>query len=107
MTVPEASRATMLSSPPRRPWPPADPQMPANDPISVPVISGARSPSPLLTTVQAAEYLQVSVRMVKNLMGDGRIAYIKIGRATRVHIGDLDDYVAPNRRKQRIRRRVC
>lgn len=58
---------------------------------------------PLLTTPQAAEYLQVSVRTVKGLLSEGRIAYVKIGRATRIHIGDLDDFVAQNRRRHRTR----
>ncbi|MGH9068916.1 MAG: helix-turn-helix domain-containing protein [Acidimicrobiales bacterium] len=63
-------------------------------------------PTPLLTTEQAAQYLQVSVRMVKNLMGDGRVAYVKIGRATRIHRQDLDEYIARNRRKHRSRLRA-
>ncbi|MGH9062574.1 MAG: helix-turn-helix domain-containing protein [Acidimicrobiales bacterium] len=62
--------------------------------------------TPLLTTEQAAQYLQVSVRMVKNLMGDGRVAYVKIGRATRIHREDLDEYIARNRRKHRSRLRA-
>jgi excisionase family DNA binding protein len=59
------------------------------------------APPVLLTTEQAAEYLQVSVRTIKNLMGDGRLAFVKIGRATRIHRHDLDEYIARNRRKQR------
>lgn len=63
----------------------------------------ARPPtlSPLFTTDQAAEYLQISVRSVKNLLGDGRIPFIKIGRATRIHRDDLDGFIARNRRRQR------
>jgi excisionase family DNA binding protein len=34
----------------------------------------------LLTTEQAADILAVSVRTVKNLMFDGKLAYVKIGR---------------------------
>ncbi|MGH9074055.1 MAG: helix-turn-helix domain-containing protein [Acidimicrobiales bacterium] len=63
-------------------------------------------PTPLLTTDQAAQYLQVSVRTVKNLMGDGRVAYVKIGRVTRIHRQDLDEYIARNRRKHRSRLRA-
>ncbi|MGH9128255.1 MAG: helix-turn-helix domain-containing protein [Acidimicrobiales bacterium] len=57
----------------------------------------------LLTTDEAAGYLNVSARTVKNLMCDGRIAYVKIGRATRIQVTDLDDYVARNRRRHRTR----
>jgi len=57
--------------------------------------------SPLFTTDQAADYLQISVRSVKNLLGDGRIPFIKIGRATRIHRDDLDGFIAQNRRRQR------
>ena len=57
--------------------------------------------SPLFTTDQAADYLQISVRSVKNLLGDGRIPFIKIGRATRIHREDLDGFIAQNRRRQR------
>lgn len=58
-------------------------------------------PARLLTTDQAAEYLNVSVRTVKNLMSNGRIAYVKIGRATRIRVEDLDGYIARNRHKKR------
>ena len=55
----------------------------------------------LLSTEQAADYLGVSVRTVKHLMSSGQIPYVKIGRATRLDQGDLDDFIARNRRKQR------
>ena len=74
--------------------------------IGVPTNVNLEIPTPLLTTEQAAEFLQVSVRTVKNLLSDGRIAYIKIGRATRIHRQDLDVYIAQNRRKQRSRLRA-
>lgn len=57
--------------------------------------------SPLFTTDQAADYLQISIRSVKNLLGDGRIPFIKIGRTTRIHRDDLDGFIAQNRRRQR------
>lgn len=57
----------------------------------------------MLTTDEAAAYLNVSARTVKNLMCDGRIAYVKIGRATRIQVTDLDEYVARNRRRHRMR----
>ena len=62
-------------------------------------------PSLLLTSEQVAEHLQVSLRTVKNLMSDGQLAYIKVGRATRIHRNDIEEYIARNRRKQRNRLR--
>ena len=61
--------------------------------------------SPLLTTVQAADYLQVSTRTVKSLLSEGRIAYVKVGRTTRIHLKDLDHFIAQNRQKHRSRLR--
>jgi excisionase family DNA binding protein len=55
----------------------------------------------LLTTLQAAAYLCVSVRTVRNLMSDGKLHYVKIGRATRIDSTDLGVFVAQNRRKRR------
>jgi excisionase family DNA binding protein len=59
----------------------------------------------LLTTSEAADYLSVSARTVKQLMTAGRLHYVKIGRATRIDRRDLDNFVAQNRRKQRNPRR--
>jgi excisionase family DNA binding protein len=61
--------------------------------------------SPLLTTVQAADYLQVSTRTVKSLLSEGSIAYVKVGRTTRIHLNDLDHFIAQNRQKHRTRLR--
>lgn len=47
--------------------------------------------------------LCVSVRTAKNLMSRGELAYVKIGRATRIDPADLDEYVTRSRRKQRRR----
>lgn len=63
-------------------------------------------PSVLLTSEQTAQYLQVSLRTVKNLMSDGCLAYIKIGRATRINLKDIEEYIAHNRRKHRNRLRA-
>ncbi|MHB1536658.1 MAG: helix-turn-helix domain-containing protein [Acidimicrobiales bacterium] len=62
----------------------------------------------LVATERAAEYLGVSARTVKQLMSEGRLPYVKIGRSTRVDLADLDRFIAQNRRKQRHppRRRV-
>jgi excisionase family DNA binding protein len=59
----------------------------------------------LLSTEQAAQYVGVSTRTVKNLMSGGQIHYVKIGRSTRLDPIDLDAFIARNRRKQRHRRR--
>jgi excisionase family DNA binding protein len=59
------------------------------------------SVSVVLTSEQAAECLQVSLRTIKNLMSDGQLAYIKVGRATRIHRHDIEEYLARNRRRQR------
>ncbi len=64
-----------------------------------------RSVRRLLDTDQAADYLGVSVRTMKTLMSDGQLPYVKIGRCTRLDAGDLDDFIATHRRKQRRRLR--
>ena len=43
----------------------------------------------------------MSVRTAKNLLSEGSIAYVKIGRATRIHRDDLDEFVSRNRRRER------
>lgn len=60
----------------------------------------------LLTIQQAASYLAVSIRTVKQLLSDGRVAYVKIGRATRITKDDLDGYIDQNKRKRRTIRRA-
>ena len=47
----------------------------------------------LLTIPQVAEYLQVSTRKVWGLIEWGKLPVVRIGRCTRVILGDLDDYV--------------
>ncbi|HET9060006.1 MAG TPA: helix-turn-helix domain-containing protein [Acidimicrobiales bacterium] len=55
----------------------------------------------LLDVRAAAEYLSVSVRTVKNLLSEGKLPYVKIGRATRLTAVDLDSYISQNRRRNR------
>jgi excisionase family DNA binding protein len=76
-----------------RPGDPLRPTSIPNDPDPAPCM--------LLTSEQAAEYLQVSVRTIKNLMSDAQLAYIKVGRSTRVHRNDIEEYITRNRRKHR------
>jgi excisionase family DNA binding protein len=89
------------STPERTERPRLEQTGPASEGADEVVVQMPAYPWRLLTTEQAAEILAVSVRTVKNLMIDGKLAYVKIGRATRVDPADIDEYVARNRRKQR------
>jgi excisionase family DNA binding protein len=51
----------------------------------------------LLTVDQAAERLGMSVRHVRRLLAERRVAYHRLGRAVRLHPADLDAYVAATR----------
>ena len=51
----------------------------------------------LLTVEQAAERLGTSVRFVRRLVFERRIAYRKLGRFVRFHPDDLTEYVAAHR----------
>jgi excisionase family DNA binding protein len=51
----------------------------------------------LLTVEQAAERLGTSVRFVRRLVADRRIAYHKVGRHVRIAEADLINYVAAGR----------
>jgi excisionase family DNA binding protein len=51
----------------------------------------------LLTVEQAAERLGMSVRHVRRLLAERRVAYHRLGRAVRLHPADLDAYVAATR----------
>jgi excisionase family DNA binding protein len=51
----------------------------------------------LLTIEQAADRLGTSVRFVRRLVADRRIAYHKVGRHVRIAEADLINYVAAGR----------
>ena len=51
----------------------------------------------LLSVEQAAERLGTSVRFVRRLVFQRRIAYVKLGRHVRIAEYDLDAFVAANR----------
>ena len=51
----------------------------------------------LLSIEQAAERLGTSVRFVRRLIAERRIAYTKLGRHVRIAARDLDAYVASGR----------
>ena len=51
----------------------------------------------LLSVDQAAERLGTSVRFVRRLVFQRRIAYVKLGRHVRIATGDLDAFIAASR----------
>jgi excisionase family DNA binding protein len=51
----------------------------------------------LLTVGQAAERLGTSVRFVRRLVAERRIAYVKVGRHVRICEADLARFVAAGR----------
>jgi excisionase family DNA binding protein len=51
----------------------------------------------LLTVEQAAERLGTSVRFVRRLVAERRIAYVKLGRHVRIAEADLSSFVAAGR----------
>jgi excisionase family DNA binding protein len=51
----------------------------------------------LLTVEQAAERLGVSVRFVRRLVAERRIAYVKLGRHVRIAAADLEAFIAAGR----------
>jgi excisionase family DNA binding protein len=51
----------------------------------------------LLSIEQAAERLGTSVRFVRRLIAERRIAYVKLGRHVRIAEHDLTNFVATGR----------
>ena len=51
----------------------------------------------LLSVEQAAERLGTSVRFVRRLVFQRRIAYVKLGRHVRITARDLDAFIAASR----------
>jgi excisionase family DNA binding protein len=51
----------------------------------------------LLTVDQAADRLGTSVRFVRRLIAERRIAYVKVGRHVRIAEADLSNFVAAGR----------
>jgi excisionase family DNA binding protein len=51
----------------------------------------------LLTLDQAAERLGTSVRLVRRLVFQRRIAYVKLGRHVRIAASDLDGFIRASR----------
>ena len=51
----------------------------------------------LLTVEEAAERLGKSVRFVRRLVAERRIAYVKVGRHVRLDSGDVEAFIAGSR----------
>jgi len=51
----------------------------------------------LLTVEEAAERLGTSVRFVRRLVAERRIAYVKVGRHVRLYSGDVEAFIAGSR----------
>jgi excisionase family DNA binding protein len=51
----------------------------------------------LLTPQEAADRLGTSLRFVRRLVFERRIAYRKLGRYIRFHPDDVEEYIAANR----------
>jgi excisionase family DNA binding protein len=51
----------------------------------------------LLTVEEAADRLGTSVRFVRRLVAERRIAYVKVGRHVRIAEADLAEFVAAGR----------
>ena len=51
----------------------------------------------LLTVDEAADRLGTSVRFVRRLIAERRIAYVKLGRHVRIAERDLNNFVATGR----------
>lgn len=47
----------------------------------------------LITIVEAAEYLGVTERTMRNLVYRRELAHVKVGRATRFDLRELDRYI--------------
>jgi excisionase family DNA binding protein len=58
---------------------------------------GAPELNTLLTIEQAADRLGTSVRFVRRLVFERRIAYVKLGRHVRIAAGDLDAFIRAGR----------
>ncbi len=51
----------------------------------------------LLTPQEAADRLGTSVRFIRRLVAERRIAFVKVGRFVRITSGDLEAFIAAGR----------
>jgi excisionase family DNA binding protein len=56
----------------------------------------------LLTVEQAAERLGTSVRFLRRLVAERRIAYVKVGRHVRLDPADVEAFIAASRVEVRL-----
>ncbi len=52
--------------------------------------------SPLLSVEQAAEYIGIRPGTLRNWLSERRIAYVKVGRLTRLSADTLNRFIAEN-----------
>lgn len=50
-----------------------------------------------LSVPEAAEYLNTSVRFIRRLIAERRVAFHKLGKHVRFAVSDLDEYVSAGR----------
>jgi excisionase family DNA binding protein len=53
----------------------------------------------LLTTDEAAQFMALGKRTIQELVADGRLAHVKIGRSIRFDIEDLQRFVESQKKK--------
>lgn len=54
---------------------------------------------PLLTTDEAAQFMALGKRTIQELVAEGRLAHVKIGRSIRFDIEDLRRFVEGQKKK--------
>ncbi len=60
----------------------------------------------LLTVEQAAERLGTTVRFIRRLRAERRIAVVKLGKHIRIDSNDLDAYIAAGRQEPGVSARL-
>ena len=60
-------------------------------------MTSTQRPTPYLTVPEAAAYLNTSVRFVRRLISERRIAFHRVGRHVRLAVGDLEAFVQAGR----------
>ena len=55
----------------------------------------------LMTPEEVADELACTERQVRRLIGNGDLASTKVGKLVRVHVADLNDYIAQQRGSRR------
>lgn len=60
------------------------------------VVVASVSPDDLLTTPEAASYLNVTDRWMRRAVADRRVPFVKVGRLLRFRRKALDEFIAAN-----------